>query len=216
MDLSSLIVTLSQINADPTTKPEVSEEVVTEKVVGYNMPKATKGKKQAEPSKGEQAAPIHNGPKVFGVTMPDRNTLDAKGFLLACRDAGKRRNDKGIPFTDPKEVRNDLIKAIHAYCGYDNRRDFGSQETEARAKAQREIRGYKVTGPSREEMKAASRSAAGFVAGMPQPSQRILLNLRAREQATVEAMLSAKTEEEKGAHRAVLAQIQHAIDELVG
>lgn len=164
-------------------------------VVRNAEPKASKSSSKVR-AKGEQAAPIHDGPKVFGVTMPDRNSLDARGFLDACRTAGRRLNDKGIPFTDPKEIRNDLIKAIHAYCGYDMHGNFGSQEQEARAKAQREIRGYKVSGPTREELRSAARSAAGFVAGLPDHKVRALANLRAREVAAVEAML----DHEKAAH----------------
>lgn len=190
---SALAFLLSQHCNEQATHEAAKVEVV---VVRNAEPKASK--KSAKPSKGEQAAPIHNGPKVFGVAMPDRNTLDAKGFLQACRDAGKRRNDKGIPFTDPKEVRNDLIKAIHAYCGYDVGRDFGSQDSEARAKAQREIRGFTASGPSREEQRAASRSVAGFVAGLPDHKVRSLANLRAREVAAAEAMI----EHEKAAHDA--------------
>jgi len=92
-------------------------------------------------------------------------------------------------------VRNDLICAIHAYMGYDNRRDFGSQDIEARSQAQRELRGV-APGPTLEEKRAASRSVGGFVAGLPDHKVRGLANLRAREVAAVEAML----DHEKVAH----------------
>ncbi len=179
---SALAFLLSQ-HCNEQAAHEASKVAVV--VVRNAEPKAKSSKSHA---KGEQAAPIHDGPKVFGVTMPERNTLDAKGFLQACRDAGKRRNDKGIPFTDPKEVRNDLICAIHAYIGYDNRRDFGSQDIEARSQAQRELRGV-APGPTREEKRSAARSLGGFVAGLPDHKVRALANLRAREVAAVEAML---------------------------
>lgn len=216
MSLANLIALVSSVNADPTTAPEVNvEPEIVETVIGRNMPKAERAsKKQAK------AAPIHNANEgksmTPGITMPERNTLDAKGFLLAMRNAGKRPNDKGVMVVHPNEVRNDQIKAIHAFVGYDNRRDFGSQDTEARAKAQRDLRGYQPVGPSREEERAASRTLQGFVAGMPQPSQKLLANLRAREQSIAEAMIDAKTEEERSAAKVALAQVRQAIDELVG
>lgn len=228
MDLANIIALVSSANVDPSTRPEVNvEPEIVETVIGRNLPKPVRGKIPAS-NTGEQAAPIHNKPAVFGVTLPERNTLDAKGFLLACRDAGKRSFQSVNEVTgevrtmvkvDQGKVREDLICAIHAYIGYDNRRDFGSQDQEARAKAQREIRaaqGYKVAaGPTREEQRSAARSMSGFVAGMPAPAQKLLANLRAREQSTVEAMLDAKTEEEKAAHSALLVTIRKAIDELL-
>lgn len=187
---SALALALSALTAQHNSELASHEASKVETIVVRNAePKSKKGAKSPEPRKGEQAAPIHDGPKVFGVTMPERNTLDATGFLNACKIAGRRTNDKGMPFTDPKEVRNDLIKAIHAFVGYDSRSDFGSQETEARAKAHRDIRGYKVTGPTREELRAASKSAAGFVAGLPDYKARALANLQGQERVTADAMI---------------------------
>lgn len=215
MDLANIIALVSQHNADPTTSPEVEEQVVIETVIGRNIPKAPRGSKaHAKDASGAVAAPIHDGPKVFGVTLPERNTLDAKGFLLAARNAGKRFKENGAPFFDKAQERNDLICAIHAYVGYDNRRDFGSQDVEARAKAQRELRGV-APGPTREEKRSVERTLSGFVAGMPQPAQKLLANLRAREQAAVEAMIDAKTEQDRATHAAVLEQIRAAIAQLV-
>lgn len=182
---TGLAFLLSQHNSEMSAQEAQKKEIV---VVRNAEPTSKKGAKSTA-SKGEQAAPIHDKPAVFGVTMPERNTLDARAFLAAMLNAGKRRNDNGVLFTDSREVRNDQIKAIHAYCGFDNRRDFGSQETEARAKAQREIRGYKVTGPTREEMKAAARSATGFIAGLPDHQARHLRNLLGQETLEAEAMI---------------------------
>jgi hypothetical protein len=184
---TALSFLLSQHNSDLASREASKVEVV---VVRNAEPKAKGSKSHA---KGEQAAPIHDGPKVFGVTMPERNTLDAKGFLNACRDAGKRRNAEGKPIFDAREVRNDLICAIHAYIGYDNRRDFGSQDIEARSQAQRELRGV-APGPTREEKRAASRSGRGFIAGLPDHKARRLQDLLARETAAVDAMLQYQKE----------------------
>lgn len=219
MSLANLIALVSSVNADPSTTPD-HEEVITHSVVvaRSESPKVRKSK----PAKNE-AAPIHQKSGTPGIVMPDRGTLDAKAFLLAMRDAGKRCTAEGKPFIDQREVRNDQIKAIHAFfyemrqgqkvhVGYNPTGDFGSQEQAARMLAQRELRGA----PKVVEVAKPSRSVAGYVAGMPEPSQRILANLRAREQAACEAMLDAKTEQERSAHAATLKQVQAAIDGLVG
>jgi hypothetical protein len=226
MDLANIIALVTSAHIDPTTAPEVNvEPEVTETVIGRNLPKPVRGKIPTTNETGEQAAPIHAKPAVFGVAMPERNTLDAKGFLLACRDAGKRSFEKVNEVTgevhtivkrDEGKVREDIIKAIHAYVGYDTSRDFGSQDNEARAKANREASGrVVVAGPTREEQRSAARSMAGYVKGMPLPAQKLLANLRARGQAAAEAMIDAKSPEEKATHAAVLVQIRKAIAELV-
>lgn len=175
-----------------TSEQSAHDATKSEVVIIRNAVKAERGTKSAKAqSNGEQAAPIHDKPAVFGVVMPERNTLDAKSFIAAVKAAGRRQNDQGKFFTDTREVRNDLIKAIHAYVGYDQSLSFGAQDTAARAKASRELSGKTiVVGPSREELKAASRSAAGFVAGLPDHKARRLQDLVGRETAAVDAMLA--------------------------
>jgi hypothetical protein len=217
MDLSAIIALVSSHNAAPNATPDHNVEAEpVQVVIGRNMP-SKKEAKLAASKKGAQAAPIHDKPAVFGVAMPDRNTLDAKGFLQAMLNAGRRTSEHGVRFTDQREVRNDQIQAIHAYIGYDPSANFGAQEVAARAKANRELSGKPIVlGPSREEQRAASRSAAGFVAGMPLPSQRLLANLQARETAAVDALIAAKSDEERTLHESVLKQVRQAIDQLVG
>lgn len=189
MDLSALISIVSAVNADPTTVSEINDgPEVIETVIGRNLPKPERAKKVA--------APIHEAPKAPSMT--------AKDFLLTMRKA---------------RTRDESIAAIVAYTGLSRNEvsaNFGTHDQEARAKAQREINGVNTAGPSRAEKRQAERSVAGFTAGMPDPSQRILLNLQARERATVEALIAAKTEEERSAHRVVLEQVRTAIDQMVG
>jgi hypothetical protein len=215
MDLSAIIALVSSHNADPNATPDHNVEVEpVQIVIGRNMPSKKEAKLVAS-KKGAVAAPIHDKPAVFGVTMPDRNTLDAKGFLQAMLGAGRRLNDNGVRWTDPREVRNDQIQAIHAFIGYDPYQSFGSQEVAARAKASRDLSSKPIVlGPSREEQRAASRSAAGFVAGLPIPSQRILANLKAREQAASDAMIDATSDEERAQHKGILEAIREAIAQL--
>ena len=84
-----------------------------------------------------------------------------------------------------KGDRSSQIAAIDAYVGYDHSQSFGAQETMARMKASREIKGYS----NLTVMTAPSRSVAGYVAGMPNYKAKELANLKARVNVTVNAML---------------------------
>lgn len=190
MDLAHIIALVSQHNADPTTSSEVNvDPEVVETVIGRNLPKPVRGK----------PAPIH----VTTAPTSKMPTLDARGFFKALRHA---------------KSRDEIIAAIVDYTGHERSTvaaNFGTHDQEARAKAQRELRGGVTPGPSREEKRSAERSMSGFTAGMPQPAQKLLANLKAREQAAVEAMIDAKTEQDRAMHGAVLAQIRAAIAQLV-
>lgn len=222
MSLAAIISLVSQHNVDPTTTPDHDDSPeIVETVIGRNLPKPVRGKIPTET--GEQAAPIHNKPAVFGMVMPERNTLDAKGFLLACRDAGKRSFEvvdqatgevRHVVKRDDREVRGDLIKAIHAYIGYDTSRDFGPQDQEARAKAQRELRGGVVPGPTREEKRSAERSMTGFVKGMPAPQQRLVRDLQARAVSLAESRDKATSSLERGQFQVLLDSTNAALKEL--
>lgn len=145
----------------------------------------------------KEAAPIHHqGTPMVGMMLPDRGSLNAKDFLLAMRNAGKRTSETGASFIDQREKRNDEIRAIHGFMyeirkgvkvaiGYDPKRDFGSQEQAARMLAQREIRGpVKVS-----EVVKPSLSAAGYVAGMPDLRSRRMANLEGQEVVYAELMI---------------------------
>ena len=167
---------------------EQDHKAKTAPVVTFSMTP----KPSAKPS--VKRAPIHDPKPLNGVTVGiagvEKGSLDAAGFMLAIRNAGKRPNDKGIMVRHPDQERGDIIKAIHAYVGYDPRGNFGTQDQAARAKAQAELRPTSNVGPSREEMRSASRSLAGYVAGMPDHSMAAnrerLLN---QERVTAEAII---------------------------
>jgi hypothetical protein len=163
------------------------------KVVAVTMNPTSKRTKHAK----AEAAPIHPKSSVTGITMPERGSLNARDFLLAMRNAGKRLTAEGKPFIDQREIRNDQIKAIHAFyyevrqgvhvcTGYDPNRDFGSQDTAARMLAQRELRG--APKPSAET--APSRTFSGYVAGMPDYKARALANLQGQEVREADAKIA--------------------------
>ncbi len=132
-------------------------------------PKGIKAKKVAPHSPNPLTA------SAMGLVGVERGSLDAKSFLVGMRRA---------------TTREEQVKLIHAYCGYDTRGDHGSQDMAARAKAQRELNPGKVTsGPTREEQRAASRSMTGYVHGMPDHQASQLAALQAREAETAEAII---------------------------
>jgi hypothetical protein len=150
-------------------------------------------KKAAEPPKAKKSkAPIHKVQESKGM-LRQPTVETATEFMAATRTAGKRVNDKGLPYTAPLEVRGDLIKAIDAFVGYEATGNFGSQELNARTLASRILSGNKVdSGPTREEQHRASRSLAGFVAGLPDNMAKQLANLRAQVERVTEALIECE------------------------
>ncbi len=117
-----------------------------------------------------EATPSPNG-GTAKVVMPEVGSLEAKGFLLMMRNA---------------KTQNERIMAIQAYCGYDMRQPYGNQEMIATMRAKRELNPINTAGPSMAEKRQASRSAAGYVAGMPDNQRRIVQDLLAREKMAAE------------------------------
>jgi hypothetical protein len=124
---------------------------------------------ESAPKSEPQAAPSPNG-KVVGVALPQAGSIGAKAFIMMMNRA-KSRDEK--------------IVAIAAYIGYEVGGDFATQEMTAHAKAKGEIRPVQATGPSREEIKTAQRSAKGYVAGMPDGTRKLVQDLLGRENLAV-------------------------------
>jgi hypothetical protein len=151
--------------------------ITSQKLVKVERPKKGRPisavKLTAKPveSAEKPAAPSPNG-KVVGVALPAAGTIGAKAFLLMMRSA-KDRQEK--------------ICAIAAFIGYQAGGDFATQEMGAMTKAKGEISPIKVTGPDRETVRSAQRSVAGYVAGMPDATRRIVLDLNGRIQLALDA-----------------------------
>lgn len=122
-------------------------------------------------------------PKVF-IPVPQVGYYDASGFLLALRDAGKRLTKEGKPFHDPSQVRDDQIRAIAGFIGYDPCGDFGSQELRARMMAQRALAPVSPVNPSPR----LAGTVHGYIAGMPNELRKRALDLQAREKMAAEAI----------------------------
>ena len=170
---------------------------VTVKVVGSldgSKPKGKglKAKRDREFTSDGQRSADASKPAPPSLILPETGSLTAREFLLVLRTCGRRVSVHGTSFTDEREVRNDTIKAIAGYVGWDATRSFGSQDSEARTKAGREIAGNKrLGGLSVQESRSAARSLAGFTSaafGKPDLTAKHLANLNAQLVAATEAM----------------------------
>ena len=170
---------------------EVPPDTSEERIIARNLHLVPKPETPSKVAKGGGRKPLptnHRKGTSLNLVIPPVGSYNATGFILAMRQAGRRADDRGIPYTKQDEIHNDKIRAIAGYCGYDSRLPFGQQESAALMKAQRELKPASA-GPSRSEQRQANRSMVGFVAGLPDETRRTLLNLQARERASAEAMI---------------------------
>jgi hypothetical protein len=199
--LSAALASYVALNKAAPVEPTV------QKLVKVERPK--KGRKAAAPKAEaapaeKPAAPSPNG-VVPVVTLPVAGTIGAKAFIMMMNRA-KDRDEK--------------VAAIAAYVGYDGKLSFAEQEMAANAKAKGEIRPVVASGPSREEIKTAQRSAKGYVAGMPDALRKTVQDLLGREQYAVDAreahLRDSKDENRSEAERTLaLGQAQLEEERLV-
>lgn len=153
--------------------------------------------------------------KALGLpVLPKAGMLDARGFMLAVRKAGRRVNGDGKPYTDPSQVRNDMIRAIAGYVGYDVAGDYGSQELVAKSKAHRELSGKPITGMTIAERREASRNMTGHVAGLPDMIAKQVGDLRGREVKLCEDMLAADKVGDQAEAQRLYALLGNTRDEI--
>jgi hypothetical protein len=182
-----------------------------------SAPKSPKAHKVSAPSvKVEETTTtgkMNSAPMVQTDPLPSPGTIDASSFMLAVRNAGKRKTPEGRPFFDKKEERGDMIRAIAGFIGYDPTANFGQQETAARATAMRETHPV-IAGQDRTETKVLLASVKGFIHGTPDHKARTMANLKAREVLAADTMIdheksaeTATTEQDKGMSFA-LAQVE--------
>jgi len=134
--------------------------------------------------------------------LPAKGTLDAKGYMMAMRNAKDR---------DAK------LAAIAGFIGYDPRQNYAEQELAANFAAKRALRPIDTSGPTLAEDRAAKRSALGFVKGLPDAHQVKVNDLLAREKMATDIMIAeqalcdkaTKAGDEQGAtHHAGLALLE--------
>lgn len=148
-------------------RPELPVKLVDAPVKGQS--KLARIKQEKASQDGSQAAP--KSPPLVTIPLPASGTLMARDFLISMRRASDR---------DSK------IRAIAAYCGYDVRETYGSQELTATMKAQREVRGNPVA--LSMPVHSCLPSVKGYVAGLPSPLETRKADLIAREQVSAAEM----------------------------
>jgi hypothetical protein len=177
-------------NVEPMVTAPAKRVKSTKVEKAVTAPNADGALKTAIQEKTTNVVPSDNGAKVKGIELPAKGSVGARGFLKLYNSAGHRKSEAGADYVDQREVRDDRIKAIAAFIGYDKSLPFGDNEFKARSQAMREIREEKE-GPSKVDPYAPRRphhSVAGYVAGVPNGQQKIVMDLLARESAAAEAM----------------------------
>ena len=165
----ALSVSLASYARDMSRPATVT--ITSQKLVKVERPKkgrplvAVKSTAKPVEAAAKPTAPSPNG-KVAGVVLPPAGTIGAKAFIMMMTRARSR---------------DEKIVAIASFIGYQAAGDFATQEMGAMAKAKGEICPVKVTAPT----PTASRSAAGYVAGMPDNQRRMVLDLLGRENLAV-------------------------------
>lgn len=161
-------------------------------------PKAPKGAKQSEKQKpiASEVLPDH-------MVLP--GTYTGEQFLLAIRDAGKRRIEGRIVF-DASFVREDTIRAIGGYLGFNPSRPFGAQELEGRQAAQRERVAVKGARYSRTTI---APTTAGYVAGSYDNCAKRKSNLEARELLVAAAIAAYSTVKDKASFAKAIEKHYH-------
>lgn len=144
---------------------------------------APKIKRELVSSRVPQKAKPTNGP----------GTLDARGFMLAIREAGNRmvtgEDGRTRKTHFPDQVRSDKMKAIQAFIGYDNTKDFGPQLMTAEMQAKVRLQPIDISGPSRSEKRQLQATVKGYVAGARDTHAAKLADLKGRERMAVDALL---------------------------
>ncbi len=155
----------------------VVRTVVARKVDG-NPDERSKGFAKVKAPK--VAAPVALAPAA-PPPVPTKDTAIA--FLVAVRDAGKRPNADGVMVRETKLVRDDEAKALATFVGYSKAMPHGTQLETARRKATALTKdGWAEDKPIR-----TAPTVGGYVAGAPDPSARLLQDLRAKQRAIIDA-----------------------------
>lgn len=178
---------------------EASATETTETVVVRNAPKAndkaTKGAKGAAStsttaSKGEintngSQASQNKAPGPKSEPLPAAGTIDAVQFLKGLAPCGKRPNANGVMVYQNADIkRDDEMRLVSSYCGWNPRELHGVQLENATRKARLTLK--PVTG--KEYKRGVSATMAGYIAGLPDHQQKLIQDLLAREQLAAKAI----------------------------
>lgn len=172
----------------------ILDSIVSGLVSSYNVPEKqilVRVERKPRAVRAEKAPKVssHKIP-LATIPVPAKGSLDAEGFMMAIRNAGKvqRSNENGIlmTITDPTKERQDQIQAIAAFVGYDFGGAHGTQLDSARQRARFTLQ------PARDSKVRAT--VRGFVAGIPNGTEKAVRDLQARIRVATETMLDHEKE----------------------
>src|SRR5208282_5631074 len=163
---------LAQHEATKHDLPESDETVKVLSVALVPTPSKRTVKRTVKRDAEEQAIALRNNslPPVI-VPLPETRPMcieSATMFIRELRSVGRRRTEHGMWHTDSREVRQDTIRAIASFVGYNLAQSFGAQDATARGLANRMLSPHKVLGPSRQEVIASAVQGGTIVVyGLP-------------------------------------------------
>jgi hypothetical protein len=166
----ALALLVSQHTTD-LKRSALQEELAKLQAENAKLKAEQRAKNPPKAKKGASGSPVLKG------MLREPTVETSTEFLSASRKA---------------RTRDESIAAIAAFVGYDVAGHFGTQDTRARMLAQTTLRPVSTKGLTREEQRSASRTAAGFVAGLPDHQAKQLANLRAQVERVTDAMIACQ------------------------
>ncbi len=179
-------------------------------VIRNHVRTGKKSKKESAPK--AEVVKARTGEAIFGLALPEKRPFDegtstpsftsSKLFMEEMLRAGRRYSTEGSSFTDKNEIRNDSIKAIAAYIGYNVSESFATQEQAARSLASRILSGKKLAGETRADIREKYNSALESgkavitTAGYADHVGKRIANLQAQDREVCDIICQATTDSE--------------------
>lgn len=210
MSTALSLVLSGMVASYETVEPSAPVSKIPAKVVKAKVAPQSATVKVANPS-AHEVKPSD----VKAEPLPQPKTISAWEFLAIAASFNVSWTDSVTPtrHTTPKQgtSREDMIRAIAAYCGWNPALDFGTQEKNARRQAQCEVNPALGIKPMAAK---PSLTIAGLVAGMPDHQGKRYADLKGRERLAVDTIVEheklskvATTDQDRQTHEA-LAQVE--------
>ena len=189
--LASLVADYAKpSDIDPSFLPSPEETVIGRNVPKTRAVKAVKVEAATFSNRGRaQAAPIAHLPGPVSMPLPEAGTLGAEGFLKAMRAAGVRKGKM-----EPIAKREDEIRAIASYIGYDSSKLHGEQEVAARMQAQRDLKPVIAAKTEYKRNGSPLTTGEGYVAGLFDAKAKQVADLKGREVAAADALIAHRND----------------------
>ena len=152
------------------------------------QPKPKREKRKLRESKTESK----RAPARLFIPVPDVGYHDAASFMRALVTAGDRVSKEGAHYNDPIARRDDEIKAIAGFQGYDPDDHHGFQEWRARNAARRDLEKQRAGNPPESAPPSGvhrqTKERRSYTPGMPDFHRKRVLDLLGRERMAASAI----------------------------